>query len=121
MSKKTPKHSPVANHPRKNVGGVTSQHRSDDGTAFLPDPYDGHGAPARAGEELAESLAEGFLTAATTAEDQAEDDRDAVNEEEIGGPFTETTAGEEFANGTDDSNPADAGREPFPTATRTPA
>jgi len=31
--------------------------RSDEGTAFLPDPYDGAGAKARASDDLAETLA----------------------------------------------------------------
>jgi hypothetical protein len=92
--------------------------RSDDGKAFLPDPYDGGGAPARAGDPLAESLAEEFVVAATTAEEATEDDRDQLRTEEVGGPFTETTAAEEFATDPDESNPIDADKEPFPTATR---
>ena len=34
--------------------------------------------------------------------------------EEIGGPFVETTAAEEFAHDTDEANPEDASREPLP-------
>ena len=34
--------------------------------------------------------------------------------EEIGGPFVETTAGQEFADEPDASNPPGATREPFP-------
>ena len=33
---------------------------------------------------------------------------------EVGGPFVVTTGGEEFAEGTDESNPEDAEAEPFP-------
>jgi hypothetical protein len=87
----------------------------------LPDPYDGTGAPARAADALAETLAEEFVEAATSAEEMTEDDRDRLTPEEVGGPFTETSAAEEFAGGTDDSNPSDAEREPFPTATRQPS
>ncbi len=94
--------------------------RSDPGTAFLPDPYDRTRPPARAGDPLAESLAEEFLASATSAEEIGEDDRDEVQPEELGGPFTETTAREEFATEPDESNPEDALREPFPTATRLP-
>jgi len=93
-------------------------HRSDEGTAFLPDPYDGAGAPARAADSLAETLAEEYVSAATTAEEMTGDQRDAVQTEEVGGPFTETSAQEEFATEPDASNPLDAEREPFPTATR---
>ena len=35
--------------------------------------------------------------------------------EESGGPFVETSAGTEFAGGTDESNIEEATREPFPT------
>jgi hypothetical protein len=95
--------------------------RSDEGRAFLPDPYDGAGAPARAADTLAETLAEEFVASATNAEEMTEDDRDRLTPEEVGGPFTETSGAEEFASGTDASNPADAEREPFPTVTRHPS
>ena len=108
--------------PRHVVKDVPLRHRlggrSDDGRAFLPDPYDGAGAPARAADPFAETLAEEFVTSATNAEEMTEDDRDEMTTEEVGGPFTETTGAEEFAGGTDASNPADAEREPFPTVTR---
>ncbi len=94
--------------------------RPDEGTAFLPDPYGGRRAPARAGDPLAETLAEEYVASATSAEEIAEDDRDQFRAEELGGPFTETTAQEEFAVDPDESNPDDALVEPFPTATRTP-
>jgi hypothetical protein len=85
--------------------------RSDDGNAFFPDP---EGGPARTSDELAESMAEEFLQAATSGEDTAEDVLDQVVAEELGGPFVETSALEEFAGGTDESNPPDAEREPLP-------
>lgn len=85
--------------------------RSDDANAFMPDPEDG---PARISDDLAESLAEEYLQAATIGNEVAEDDLDEVVPEEIGGPFVETTAADEFAHDTDDANPIDAEREPLP-------
>ena len=95
--------------------------RSDEGSAFLPDPYDGGRAPARSAETLAETLAEGFISSATNAEETMEEDRDQIVTEEIGGPFTETSGSEEFAAEPDESNPVDGEREAFPTATRHPS
>ena len=85
--------------------------RSDDGTAFMPDPESG---PARIPDDLAESLAEDFLEAATRGEEVAEDVREQIVPEELGGPFLETSALEEFANDVDGANPADATSEPLP-------
>jgi hypothetical protein len=85
--------------------------RSDDGNAFMPDP---EGGPARIEDDLAESLAEEFVSSATRGNDTMEESMDGVVPEEIGGPFVETSAAEEFANGTDGSNPPDAEREPLP-------
>jgi|SRR3954471_15074721 hypothetical protein len=85
--------------------------RSDDGTAFMPDPGDG---PARIPDDLAESLAEDFLEAATRGEDVAEDVHEQIVPEELGGPFLETSALEEFANDVDGANPSDATSEPLP-------
>jgi hypothetical protein len=91
--------------------------RSDDADAFLPDPGDG---PARVDDDLAESLAEEFIVAVTSAEEPGEDVRDEVLPEEIGGPFLEVPASEEFDGNPDASNPLDAEREPFPRAVRVP-
>jgi hypothetical protein len=89
------------NHIKKSVASTRSRaRRSDEGSAFLPDPYDGAGAKARVGDELAEVLAEDYVASATTAEEVMEDGE------------------EEFAIEPDASNPIDANREPFPTATR---
>jgi hypothetical protein len=65
-------------------------------------------------DALAEELGEGFLRSATGAEDDEEDSFEEVVPEESGGPFIETTGATEFAHDTDESNPADATREPFP-------
>ena len=79
----------------------------DDATAFLKKP--------RAHDALAEELGESAVTSMTSGEDQLSDERDAETAEERGGPFVKTTAGTEFAEGTDESNIAEATREPFPT------
>jgi hypothetical protein len=84
--------------------------RSDDGNAFMPDTEDG---PARIRDDLAENLAEDYLQAATQGM-EVEEDHDQVVPEELGGPFVETTAAEEFAHDTDEANPLDASREPLP-------
>ena len=85
--------------------------RPDDANAFFPDPGEG---PAHAPEDLSETLAEEVVQAATTGQDADEDQLDASFPEEIGGPFVETTASEELAEGVDEMNPADAQREPLP-------
>jgi hypothetical protein len=84
----------------------------------LPDPYDRGRGWARSTDPLSDLLAEAFVEAATSAEPMGEDERDAVVPEENGGPFMPTTAGVEFATGYDPSNPDDAIKEPFPTASR---
>jgi hypothetical protein len=69
----------------------------------------------RARDDLAEERGEEFVQNATTGEDDAEERLDQVVPEEQGGPFVETNAAQEFAHGTDPSNPKGAKREPFPT------
>jgi hypothetical protein len=44
----------------------------------------------------------------------AEEQNDELVPEELGGPFVETSAREEFADGTDESNPIDAERAALP-------
>ena len=88
--------------------------RSDDGNAFIPDPGDG---PAHAPDELAEELAQEFLQAATSGEDAGTEARAVEVTEERGGPFVESTAGEEFA-WTRPPGRRHARREPFPTSGR---
>ncbi|MGH7268972.1 MAG: hypothetical protein ACREJ3_00960 [Polyangiaceae bacterium] len=91
--------------------------RADDGNAFLPDPGSG---PARTDDDLAESLAEDFVVAATSAEEAGADVRDALFSEEIGGPFLEVAASDQFDLAPDASNPVGAEKEPFPRAMRAP-
>jgi hypothetical protein len=87
-----------------------ARQRSDDANAFMPDPEDG---PARIRDDLAEDLAEDYLQAATQGM-EVEEVHDQVVPEEIGGPFVETSAADEFAHDTDEANPEDAAREPLP-------
>jgi hypothetical protein len=78
--------------------------------AFLKGP--------RAKEPLAEERGETFIAAATSGEDAEEERRDRITAEEVGGPFVVTLAGEEFAAGTDESNIAEALREPLPRTSK---
>jgi len=63
---------------------------------------------------FAEEMGEEFVGEATSGEDEKEDVENRVEEEERGGPFVVTTGRQEFAEGTDESNPEDAEVEPFP-------
>jgi hypothetical protein len=87
--------------------------RSDTADAFLGDPDDGF---TRSDDDLAEVLGEEFVHSATSAENMTEEALEQVVSEEIGGPFVESTPEEEFADGTDESNPPDAQPEPLPRA-----
>jgi hypothetical protein len=89
--------------------------RPDDGDAFFPDPS---GGPAKVSDDLAEELAEVYVASATSAEDQGEERHEQQVEEEIGGPFVPSTAGREFADKADASNPKGSRREAFPTTNR---
>lgn len=70
---------------------------------------------SRARDGLAEELGEEAVLRMTTGEDQSDRLQNLEVEEESGGPFVTTSAREEYATGTDASNPLDALREPFPT------
>jgi len=78
--------------------------------AFL----DGHHSE----EELSEELGEAFVQAITSGEESEAERHDRVTEDEYGGPFVETAAGEEFASGTDESNIAEATREALPRTSK---
>ncbi len=95
----------------------TRQGRPDSGDAFLPDPGEG---PAHTKDDLAEGLAEGFLTSATSAEDSLPETFDNELPEELGGPFVPSSGKQEFAKGTDPSNPRGAKKEAFPTPNAVP-
>jgi len=68
----------------------------------------------RSDDELAEQLGEGFVQAVTSGEESEEGRRDQVRTEELGGPFVYTSGREEYALDTDESNIAEATREPLP-------
>jgi hypothetical protein len=87
--------------------------RTDTADAFMPDPEDG---PALIRDDLAEVLAEDFLRSATSGEDVDDEVMEQVVAEEFGGPFVESSADEEFAEGTDESNPVETVPEPLPRA-----
>ena len=71
----------------------------------------------RSREPLAEELGEGSVSNMTSGEDGYPEALDEKVDEENGGPFVETSAQEEFARGTDESNIDEATREPFPRTT----
>jgi hypothetical protein len=87
--------------------------RADGADAFIADP---EGGRAVTSDDLAETLAEEYLHSATSGEDMTEEVLEQVVPEEIGGPFIETTGSDEFAAGTDASNPEDATPEALPRA-----
>jgi hypothetical protein len=72
-------------------------------------------AGSEADDDLAEELGEGAVLAMTSGVDAVVEDLNHDVEEDWGGPFVESTANKEFASGTDESNIAEATREPFPT------
>jgi hypothetical protein len=73
---------------------------------------------AAAREELSEELGEAFIQAATSGEDAELERRESVIPEESGGPFVPSTAGQEFAGGTDESNIPEATREALPRTSK---
>lgn len=78
-------------------------------------PNEGFLTQPRSSDDLAENMGEEFIASATSGENQEEDLLDQVVPEERGGPFVPSTAGAEFAEGTDASNPLGSKKEPFPT------
>jgi hypothetical protein len=65
-------------------------------------------------DDLAEEMGETWVQTATSGEDENQDVLEQEVPEETGGPFVQTTGAQEFAHGTDPSNPKGAKREPFP-------
>ena len=78
----------------------------DDGHAFLTGFH--------TGDPLAEGLGESFLQSATSGEESESERHERVMTEEEGGPFVRTRASQEFAYDFDESNIAEATREPLP-------
>lgn len=85
---------------------ASSQSTRDEGLAFLT------GFHTR--EPLAEELGEAFLQSATSGEESEAERRERILPEEDGGPFVRTRASQEFAYDFDESNIAEATREPLP-------
>lgn len=75
-------------------------------------------ARRRTREDIGEELGEAFVSGATSGQDVEFERLDRVTEEELGGPFVLSSAGSEFAAGTDESNIEGATREPFPRTSR---
>jgi hypothetical protein len=71
---------------------------------------------SRSRESLAELVGEEFVEGATSGEDVRLETLDRRTPEDEGGPFVVTRGRDEFARGSDESNPEDGTREPFPTA-----
>jgi hypothetical protein len=69
-------------------------------------------------DPLARELGETFVQTATSGEESEAERKDELTTEELGGPFVVTSAAEEFAAGTDDSNIAEALREPLPRTSK---
>jgi hypothetical protein len=78
----------------------------DEDVAFL--------ASTRSADPLARALGEVFVAAATTGEDAGLEAFNERTSEDEGGPFVVTRGRDEFARGSDPSNPEGATREPFP-------
>jgi hypothetical protein len=72
------------------------------------------GRSGHAKDELAEAMGESWVETATSGEDDNEEVFNQSVPEDDGGPFVPSTAGQEFAEGTDASNPKQSKREPFP-------
>ena len=114
----------------KPVAGKTQAIRRRDGAGHLDPKYAAElrariGRPevepkgfvegSRSPDDLVEELGEEVIETATSGEYEGEDALNREVPEERGGPFVNTTGAEEFAHGTDASNPKGAKREPFPT------
>ena len=90
--------------------------RSDDGAAFLPDPFArGHSGHVLSKGSLADELAEEYVSSVTSGEDSATDARAMLTSEELGGPFVVTSAQTEFGATVNESSPPGGDREAVPT------
>ena len=71
-------------------------------------------------DEFGLELGEEYVRSVTSGDHAATDMRDEEVTEEHGGPFVFSTAGQEFAEGTDESNPIDAEVAALPEVSPTP-
>lgn len=69
-------------------------------------------------EELSEELGQAYLLSATSGEESEPDRHERITPDELGGPFVLSSARREFASGTDESNIAEATREPLPRTSK---
>jgi hypothetical protein len=69
-------------------------------------------------EELSEELGEAYLESATSGEQSEPERHERITPDELGGPFIVSSARREFAEGTDESNIAEATREPLPRTSK---
>lgn len=69
-------------------------------------------------EELSEELGEAYLESATSGEQSEAERHERFTPAEVGGPFVPSSARREFAEGTDESNIAEATREPLPRTSK---
>ena len=105
-------------HRRDRAGHLDPQYaaelraKSREGQASQDEPAFVSGS--RAADDLAEGLGEEAVETMTSGENENADPREEFVDEEVGGPFVESPAKTEFAEDSDESNPADATREPFP-------
>ncbi len=65
-------------------------------------------------EDEAQELGEEFVRSVTSGEEAESEMEEEEEVEEEGGPFVVTSASTEYGFGTDESNPADAEKAPFP-------
>lgn len=79
----------------------------DDDRAFLVDAR-------HVKDDLAERLGEEAVSAMTRGGSSSSESFDRVYSSEVGGPFVQTSAADEFADDFDETNPPDAEREPLP-------
>jgi hypothetical protein len=93
-----------AEYERRVLASARSQR--DESSAFL--------TGFRTADALAEELGEAFLESATSGEESEPERRERILTEEVGGPFVRTRASQEYAYGVDESNIAEATREPLP-------
>jgi hypothetical protein len=92
------------------AAGLHARSRSD----REPRGPDGFIDKPRASDTLVEELGEEYVKSANSGEYEAEDTQNQDVTEEVGGPFVQTSGDQEFARGTDASNPKGSTREPFP-------
>jgi hypothetical protein len=97
-------------HAERLLALARGERAKDDPKAFVTKP--------ESEDDFVEELGEATVATMTSGEEALAPELDAEVEEERGGPFVETSASVEFADGTDESNIAEATREPLPLANR---